>query len=333
MADRNPVILYSVPPPSAASNPYTTMLAEGVSASAPVRFFSWRAALTGGHDVLHVHWPETMVRHTNPVKALLRGLAGHAYLTLARRRGIAIVRTVHNRSPHEDGGLLERAFLSRLDKMTTAHIFLSDSGAPRDAIVIPHGHYRDWEPYRVGRVRKRPQLLMFGALRRYKGVESAIAAFRQVPASIGLELRIAGQPSSQQYLAEIADLAKGDARIRIDPRRVPDRELAALVAASAAVVLPYKNFYNSGAALLALSLGSHIIVPASESALRLADEFGPDWVTTYEGPLSSEVMIRGASEGANGDGRLPDMAARDWATGAAAHVELYRSVVAKKTSH
>lgn len=323
---RAPTVLYSVPAPSAASNPYTTMLAQGVAGSMAVEFFSWRRALLGHHDILHVHWPETLVRGSSAGRRIARQLAGHAYLAVARARRVKIVRTLHNREPHEPGSLLERWFIRRLDRATVSTILLSPSAglAVTDTHVIPHGHYREWEPYRLDAPpEKTRSMLLFGSLRRYKGIEDAIAAFKALPAEDRCTFVIAGAPADPAYALDIVAAAAGDPRITIDASRVPDRALAELVASAACVVLPYRDFYNSGAALLALSLGTRIVAPRTPSSELLLEEFGPDWVTLYDGAIDAAVIEGALTPADRRTASPPDMSAREWQPIVDAHVALY----------
>lgn len=326
-------IIYSVPPPSSQSNPYTTMLAERVAEYADVDFFSWKKAFTRRHDVLHVHWPETLVRAGTKQKAIVRLIAGHVYLTIAKFRGTKIIRTVHNLTPHEAGSRAERSFLKRLDAQTSERIFLSGVGAPASAVVIPHGHYRDWTPYRViSSERSRFPLLMFGTLRPYKGIEAAIRAFRTVPKGENLALHIAGEASDSEYADKIRVEASEDSRITVDARRLSDSELAQMVADSELVVLPYRDFYNSGAAILALSLGTPILVPRTPSTEALLEEFNNEWIRLYESDLESKDLTEAHRLLANKPGRVqPSMKQREWSVSVRRHIELYEK--ATKVKH
>ncbi|MET4098106.1 beta-1,4-mannosyltransferase [Agrococcus sp. UYP10] len=327
---RAPTVLYSVPAPSAASNPYTTMLARGVAQSMAVEFFSWRRALLGHHDILHVHWPETLVRGSSAGRRIARQLAGHAYLTIARARRVKIVRTLHNREPHEPGSLIERWFIRRLDRATVSTVLLSPSteAAGPGKHVIPHGHYREWEPYKLDAPpAKTRSMLLFGSLRRYKGIEDAIAAFKALPPAERCTFVIAGAPADPAYEHDIVAAATGDPRITVDARRVPDRALAQLVASAACVVLPYRDFYNSGAALLALSLGTRIVAPRTPSSELLLGEFGPHWVTLYDGAISAAVIEGALSPAHRLPASPPDMRAREWQPIVDAHVALYDQLV------
>ena len=44
------------------TNPYQTQLVDALAEHVDVRLFSWRGALLGELDALHVHWPEVLIR-------------------------------------------------------------------------------------------------------------------------------------------------------------------------------------------------------------------------------------------------------------------------------
>lgn len=317
-------VLYSVPAPSTASNPYTTMLARHIASDADVSFLSWGRALSSHQDVFHVHWPEAMVRHPRPVRHLARVLAGFTYLLKARVTRTKIVQTVHNRNPHEAGGVLERLFLRVLDRQIAVRIYLTDDGSALvpPSLVIPHGDYREWEPYHVPHPTLKSGVLFFGAIRRYKGLEAAIAAFRADP-TFDQRLDIAGGVSDSKYQQEIFQLIGGDARIRFQPGRLSDADLAHRVRGASVVVLPYKDFYNSGAVLLALSLGTHVLLPRNPVTMQLQAEFGDEWVSLFDEPLSASDIRIAVQRSASASGE-PNMAARSWNRIQEEHMNLYR---------
>jgi beta-1,4-mannosyltransferase len=185
------------------TNPYQSQLVQALEARVDVRLFSWRAALLGRIDVLHVHWPEVLIRDRNLVRTSVRRVLFLLVLIRLRLAGRALVRTLHNLAPHEPGSAVENWLLRLCDRWTTLWIALNEftpfpTGAP--TVVIPIGHYRDWfagypaPPMRPGR------MLYFGRVRRYKGVDNLVAAFRVLD-DPALTLRIVGNPDDAQIVA------------------------------------------------------------------------------------------------------------------------------------
>jgi beta-1,4-mannosyltransferase len=238
----------------------------------------------------------------------------------------ALVRTLHNLEPHDPGGAVERWLLGICDRWTTLWIRLNDAGpVPTDApsVLIPHGHYRDWfaafptPPLEPGR------LLYFGRLRSYKGVAELLRAFAGIDDD-GLRLRLVGRPDGPEVAALIADAERTDRRISAELRHVSDREAAAELGRAELVVLPYRQMHNSGAALLALSLGRAVLVPGNPVTSALADEVGPGWVIRYEGQFdvaALQAAINAVRAAAPTD--PPDLSAREWDHGGRAHVAAF----------
>ncbi len=332
--DRRLTVLYSVPAPSRASNPYTTMLAEGVARSANVEFFSWKTALLSRYDVLHVHWPETMVRGKGRVTELLRSLAGVLLLLRLSASKIKVVRTVHNLDAHEAGSLLEKFFVRRLETMESRRIYLNayDVGMDAHDVVIPHGHYRSWEGYgpslSAAEVSAgRANLLYFGGIRPYKGVEQLIEVYRSDTARVLPELVVAGSSPDEALSTALRRLAQADGRVTLRLERVSDSDLSELIQRADAVVLPYRKMYNSGALLLALSLGTPVIVPDVPVNRALVSEFGEEWVCLVDS-FSLETLSK-AVEGFLAKPRPtgPDMSGREWADAVDAHLGVYNDAV------
>ncbi|MDE3120720.1 MAG: glycosyltransferase family 4 protein [Paracoccaceae bacterium] len=108
-------------------------------------------------------------------------------------------------------------------------------------------------------------VLMFGGLRRSKGVPDLIAAFGGLAGRPDARLLIVGTPSRDFDLAgaraQIARLENAD-RVTLDPRYVPMTELGALVALASVAVFPYRSATASGALALAQSLGRPVVATA-----------------------------------------------------------------------
>ena len=101
-----------------------------------------------------------------------------------------------------------------------------------------------------------PVVLFFGLLRRYKGLETLLEAWRGIG---GAELWIVGRP-----VIPIAPLqARAPAGVRFVPRFVSDRELPAYFRRAEVVVLPYsrtERFDQSGVLATALAFGKPAVL-------------------------------------------------------------------------
>lgn len=310
----------------ASANQTVRMLVAALPPSIVSVPFAWGRALRGGYDVLHVHWPELLLRG-RPLKRFARRAAFVAIVVANRVRRVPMVWTVHNLRPHERSSPIERALLALWDRSVAARIFLYESGLPvepqaRD-VVIPRGDYAPIYGSRPAGVRPTDdRVLTFGLVRRYKGIESlidVIAAQDRPPRAV-----IAGPASDRAYADELVARAAGNPAIKFDLRFVPEGELGDIIAQSTLVVLPYRAMYNSGVALLALTRGRPILVPASPTMLELRAEVGEAWVITFEGELTAGILSAALGSARSiPDAAAPDLSARDWATVGARHAELY----------
>src|SRR5258708_12389019 len=58
--------------PNKSSNPFIARLIENIGATYEIIGFSFRTALLGRYRLLHVHWPEILVRSPSPLKRLAK---------------------------------------------------------------------------------------------------------------------------------------------------------------------------------------------------------------------------------------------------------------------
>ena len=313
------VVLQSIPPPDDTTNPYLVQLFRALPRDVETKYYSLRSALFARYDLLHVHWPEYLLRDPSPLRALFKRLGVCALLLRLWATGTPVVRTLHNVRPHEDGGWMERQLLRGLDRLTTRRIRINaaddDCGAAADTIL--HGHYRDWFAARRVPAMVPGRVLYFGLIRPYKGVEALLDAFRALPGStlagIGPTLRIVGNPSTQTMRETVQSACDIDSRIGALLRYVDDDVLAREIGEAQLVVLPYRQMLNSGALLLALSLSRPVLVPWSEANARLADEVGHGWVHLYRDELDVDTLSTTlhALRTTPPQGS-PDLSRRDW---------------------
>jgi len=328
-------VLQSFPRRRRTTNPYLTQLLECLPPDVHASTFSWWAALTSPYDVLHVHWPETLLRASTRPRTATRQVRFALVLLRLQLRRTALVRTLHNTEPHEQVSRVERALLRWCDRRTTVWIRLNPlTLAPTHApvVTILHGHYRDWfAAYR--RPAATPgHLLFFGLVRPYKGVERLLEAFGAIP-DAGLRLRIVGRPSSAELARTIERAAGADDRIGARLEYVDDDVLADELGRAELVVLPYRELHNSGAALLALSLDRPVLLPAGPAVERLAAEVGPGWVMTFDGDLTSEDLIAAVRAARSDRAPTPDLGARAWPQIGVDHAAAYRMAVARTRRH
>lgn len=331
---RDLAIMESLSRPRPTTNPYLIQLCRSLEQTPGVSlsFFSWRRALLGRLDVFHVHWPELLMGGHRLSGRIARRLLTAAFLVRIRLTRVAVVRTLHNLDRPSGLVRIDRMLLKAIDRATTLVVTLNDEtplpdGMPRRTIL--HGHYRDWfhEYPRQDAVRGR--LGYVGLIRRYKGVERLVEAFRdwdQADAS----LVIAGRPSTTELRDELSALAAGDRRVDLVFRFLDDAELVERISDAELVVLPYRHMHNSGTVLAALSLDRPVLVPDNEVNRALSDEVGAGWIHLFEGELSSDDLQRTRTALPPKD-RHPDLGRREWKTVGAEHAQAFRTAAALRS--
>lgn len=328
-APRRPLMVMESTHLRPTTNPYLVQLCGAIERTPGMELslFSWRRALIGRLDVFHVHWPELLVGGHRMTGRLARRILTILFLLRIRLTKVAVVRTLHNLERPTGMTRFDLALLDLVDRSTTLTITLNDqTELPQDQPrrTILHGHYRDWFAQHPASESVPGKVGYVGLIRRYKGVEQLITAFREWDAE-GTTLSIGGRPSTDELQQELVDLATGDERIDFLFRFLDDAELVTRTGQSELVVLPYRHMHNSGTTLAALSLNRPVLVPDNEVNRALAEEVGGRWVQFFDGDLTATDLeaaltaVRTATDG------VPDLSRREWAAVGAAHAEAFRA--------
>lgn len=297
---------------NAPRNPYNYLLYAAIrEAGGEVAEYDSLRLLRSQWDILHIHWPESLLETRSWLHARWSAAKYLALLDRARHRGTRIVWTIHDLKPHDlVFPALETRFwdavLARLDGL----IALTQTGLERalarfpglarlPAFVIPHGHYRGHYPNEVDRGAARARLGLaddarviayFGQIRPYKNVPTLIEAVRGI-ADPGLRLLVCGRLSKRVDLgATLVAAAAGDPRIRLEVRFIADPEVQLFLNSANLLVFPYEDILNSGSALLGLSFNRPVLVPALGAMAELEAAVGRAWVRTYDGRLDATVI-------------------------------------------
>ena len=324
-------------------SPYPFLLASALEArGVVVDEFSLRRLGTGRYDIVHVHWPDSILYRPTVREAAARVAALIPLLHVARRRGARLVWTVHNLRSHERhyprvAATWHRGFLPQVDgwiSLTEAGVGDATRALPRLAgrphAVIPSGHFASEYPGTVDRAEARrlldiadeaPTVLFFGQIRGYKNVPGLIRAFRGIADSNAV-LVVAGRPLSEDLADEVRAAAAGDDRIRLRLGFVDAGDVQALLRSADLVVLPYTEIFNSGSAVLAVTFACPVLVPGFGALAELGDLVGDGWVRTYAGELSTEAIVAALAEPVPPS--PPDLTALDWDAVAAATEAFYR---------
>ena len=244
-----------------------------------------------------------------------------------RLRKTILVQTVHNRQTHESGSWPERVLVNHLTSLVASRVYMVDDPMmSANDRMIPHGHYEDWYSVHERSEAKPGALAFAGIIRPYKGVLELIRAFRSIPDAVSLS--VCGRTIDEDYRAQVIEEASSDPRVHLKLEHVDDAELVSIITRAQLVVLPYRDVYNSGALLLALSLGRPVLVRDSATVRQLAGEVGDRWVRTFTGDLTTDDLLEALQAASPTLTGKPDLSARNWETIGAAHAALYRALSA-----
>jgi len=319
------VVLFSTEQPTGKTNPYLTQLYESLPAEVGLRYFSMRTALLSHYDVLHLHWPEYLMRHPSRVGTWAKQACTALLLLRLQLTHTPVVRTLHNLQPHESHGRVEQWLLAWIDRLTRRWIRINAATPARPPFTdtILHGHYSDWFAAMPQPASQPGRLLHFGLIRPYKGVETLLEVFAAT-SDPALQLRICGNPATPEMRRTVEAACAEDPRISAHLAYIDDPQLAHEVGLAELVVLPYRQMHNSGTLLLALSLARPVLAPWSESNAAVADEVGQGWVHLYRGELDGEVLAQALSAvRALPRSALPDLSRREWRAIGQQHYRTY----------
>jgi beta-1,4-mannosyltransferase len=210
-------------------------------------------------------------------------------------------------------------------------------GDVEKVVVIPHGNYVNVfprEPRSRGEIRLAlalPQrafvFLAFGQVRPYKQLVELVFAFRKLNRD-NIRLLVAGEPTVPAEAARLRSSARNDERVILDLRRIPTEEVSAMHRAADAAVLAYRDFFSSGALLLALSYGLPVVAPGVGTAPELVR---PPGIETFSpGELAAALdRMRNGDPGARSRAALQAAQQCSWERVGDATVALYRRACAR----
>lgn len=290
------IVLASPGPVQPGGNPFIRLLYSSLDSDIKVVDFTWVKAIFGPrYDVLHLHWPEYVIRTPSRIQYLVKLFLMACLPTILRIRGAQSVWTVHNLSPHEDGGGFEKTVLSAWSRSVAIRIYLTSVGCESDsrAIIIPHGDYSpivdDVLMHSTDVDSIEGRVLVFGVLRPVKGLEDVVDIVSPTLDSRYV-IRIVGEPVSAEFGALLKEVVNSAAGMESRFEKLSDAELISEIRGSSLVLLPYRKLYNSGALLLSLSCGRPVVAPETPTTVQIQDEVGPEWLQLYD-PLDPASMV------------------------------------------
>ena len=235
-------------------------------------------------DVFHVQW-------------LAAPAAEFSLLRVPEVGGIPLVHTAHNLLPHGSRSDETRTFFGRLYRHVDRVIVHTEQNRrelvetfgvdPAATAVIPHGSFevsslpavtKEAAHRELGIAAGGRVILFFGLIRRYKGLEFLVEAFREVrPRLEGVTLVIAGQVSTEDpeggaFYERLLGELQGQSDVKIFPEFVPFSRLPLFFAAADVVALPYVETYQSGVLLWAYGAGRPVVTTDAGGLGESVDE-------------------------------------------------------------
>ena len=303
-------------------NPYNKLLYDSIAKSDksvciceynPKRILEYlpKKYLEKRYAIFHCHWPFTWIVHKgNSFEKWLKVIFFLITIDVLRFRGTKIVWTVHNIEPHEvENHCLKKFFWRQYIRRIDGWISLSETSVKLatdkhqylDKIphfVIPHGHYRGVYPNNISQQQARLKLginpykkvaIFIGMIRTYKNVPFLIEMFKNL-AYEDWELVVAGKVLDQELEEKIFTQSRGAPNIRLFLKFIEIEEVQTYLNAANITILPFRKTLNSGSAVLSLSFDKPVLVPDQGSMKNLKDLIGKDWIRTYTGELTEEIL-------------------------------------------
>lgn len=155
--------------------------------------------------------------------------------------------------------------------------------------VIPHGIEMAPGPSRVPDKRS---LLLFGRLFAYKGVDTALEAFRLLPQELSdVKFVVAGR-------GPLAGLARGQPNVEVREEYISDPEIAVLLDEARLVLLPYKDATQSGVGVQAVARGVPCVVTRTGGLPELVPDSLQDLVVEPDDPRRlADAIVRHIDHG------------------------------------
>ncbi len=302
------------------SNPYNYLLYKDFK-GAEIFEFSFGKALRFNYDIIHIHWPEWYLNSNYFLKAASYSFLLIVILLVAKCFGIKVVWTIHNLKPHEiKYRFLNKIFWRVYPKLVDGIISLSDANEKiavkfhsiKDNVsraTIYHGLYTEIynnniksnEAKELLNINKKDRVCLFlGQVKKYKNVDELVKVFTSGGGLNKYTLIIAGKFESEEYYKETLELIGDNENILLYNKFISDDDLQVFFNAADLSVLPFKDIFNSGSALLSLTFNTSVLLPESENFLEYGRLIKNTKIYTYKESLTQASILE-AIEGNSND--------------------------------
>ena len=280
------------------------------------------------------------------------------FINLLKLLRFKIVYTVHDLLPLEaearpDYDVLEKTY-HKVDALivhaenTKKELLSTFNVDPKKIYVIPHGSYdffytdkmisKEVAREQLDLSRAKKVILFFGLIKKYKGLEYLVEAFREVKEQVdSVVLLIVGKIYDKdaegfEYYSHLIDQLLSRDDVICVPDYVPFEKIGCYFSAADLVVLPYTKTYTSGVLLAAYAAGRPVVV-TDTGALSEVVESGKSGVIVP--PRDSKALSRAIIETLNSSdieemGRYARHLAQtrySWESVASKTADLYQSLI------
>ncbi len=287
--------------PHFVGNPYQQLLMMGmpdvdIAAVGAQQYDEAVAALRSVRHVpgrvWHLHWLNRVLAYADS-HAHAQQRIDHftRQLDTMQQQGVRIVWTMHNVLPHESVFEDLEVRLRELicERAEMIHVMNPDSVSaaapyfriPAEKVVrVEHPGYQGYYSRRYSRAGARAHLgiapeepvsLVFGGIKPYKGLLELAHMFddiaRRHPRRVNL--LIAGDAGDDAGTRELLELATAHQAIHVMPVKILPEDIWPLFLAADNTIIPYKASLNSGALVLALSMGRPVIASPTAGSTHL----------------------------------------------------------------
>lgn len=197
------------------------------------------------------------------------------YLWLEKLRKIApLIITVHDTKPFHGSPTSKFQLLRWLDSIKRFDAVIVHTKYSKEQLVVkgidqskvyivPHGLFNYMSPKvdNVYKTNKKLQILYFGIIKPYKGIDILLRAYAKLSVNIreNSTLVVCGYPKmDMKYLLQLAKKLQLN-NINWDLRYIPSKELNAIFYSADIIVFPYREIDASGALMAALPFKKPII--------------------------------------------------------------------------
>ena len=208
-----------------------------------------------------------------------------------------IVYTAHDLLPHDSYSQNDKDILRKIYYISDKIIVHSDSNKreiinvfkinQRKVYIVPHGGFdvfytdknftKNMARKKIGISDEKKVILFFGSIRRYKGLEYLVSAFKEVKEKSRNTILLvvgdihSGSNEDFKFYSDLINIISHDEDIICVNEYVPFEEINYYFLASDVVALPYIKTYTSGILLAAYAAGRPAIVTDTGALSEVVD--------------------------------------------------------------